>query len=92
VKTAFPEERMVKKNMRNEVRAYALFPADFLASAFAATGAVVVTGATAFLSLYDVVITSFFSVFSFIVVFATYSSSLGTGIYALCLCRNLNDF
>jgi hypothetical protein len=26
------------------------------------------------------------------VVFATYSCSLGTGIYALCLSRNLSDF
>jgi hypothetical protein len=32
-----------------------------------------------------------FQYFSFIVVFATYSCSFGTGIYALSLCRNLND-
>jgi hypothetical protein len=32
-----------------------------------------------------------FQCFSFIVVFATYSCSFGTGIYALSLCRNLND-
>ena len=33
-----------------------------------------------------------FQCFSFIVVFATYSCSFGTGIYTLSLCQNLNDF
>ena len=32
-----------------------------------------------------------FQCFSFMVVFATNSCSFGTGIYALSLCRNLND-
>jgi shikimate kinase len=60
---------------------------------FAATGAVTAAaGATFFFSLFDVVITSFLSQFSFIVVFATHSYSSGTGIYALCLNRKLNDF
>jgi hypothetical protein len=43
---------------------YALFPLDFFAPVFAAAGAVFDAGATAFFSLFDVVITSF-SVFSF---------------------------
>ena len=38
---------------------YALFPLDFLASVFAAPGAVFDAGATFFFSLFDVVITSF---------------------------------
>jgi hypothetical protein len=38
---------------------YALFPLDFLAPVFAATGAVFEAGATAFFFLFDVVITSF---------------------------------
>ena len=58
---------------------------------FAATGAVFETGATTFFSLFDVVITSFFSGFSLMAVFATNSYSSGTGIYAFSLCRNLND-
>ena len=58
----------------------------------AATGAVFVAGATTFFALFDVVITSFFSVLSCIVVFATNSYSSGAGIYAFSLCRNLNDF
>jgi hypothetical protein len=33
-----------------------------------------------------------FQYFFVIVVFATNSYSFGTGIYTLCLCRNLNDF
>jgi hypothetical protein len=70
---------------------YPRFPLPFLASVFAATGAVFETGATFFFSLFDVVITSFLSRFLCIVVFATNSYSSGTGIYALCLYRNLND-
>jgi len=71
---------------------YVLFPWDFLPSVWTTTGAVFAAGATAFFSLFDVVITSFFSYFSLIVVFATYSCSLGAGIYALSPGRNSNDF
>jgi hypothetical protein len=42
---------------------YARFPLDFLASVFAAPGAVFEAGATFFFSLFDVCITSFSGVF-----------------------------
>jgi hypothetical protein len=79
--------------VRNEKKDYPRFWLPFLAPAtiFPATGAVFGAGATTFFALFDVVITSFFSYFSLMVVFATYSCSSGAGIYALSLFRNLND-
>src|SRR5208283_610603 len=57
-KTAFENKEYDKKYEKRKWD-YLLFPLDFLASVFAATGAVFEAGATAFLSLFDVVITSF---------------------------------
>ena len=80
---------MGKRSFREKIRFekyekcewdYALFPWDFLPSVGTTAGAAF-AGATTFFSLFDVVITSF-SVF-FDLWFATYSCSLGTGIYAL---------
>jgi hypothetical protein len=90
VKTAF-ENREYDEKYEKWKWDYAFFPLNFLASVFAATGAVFEAGATAFFSLFDVVITSFSVVFVHCG-FATNSCSFGTGIYALSLYGNLNDF
>jgi hypothetical protein len=68
---------------------YPLFWLPFLPKVFAGSGAVFDAGATVFFFIFDVVITSFSMCYPFVVVIATYSGSLGTGINAFSLSREL---
>ncbi len=65
-----------------------LFPLNFLASVFTATGAVFEAGATAFFSLFDVVITSFFSGFCSLWFLPLIHVLLVPG-YTLCPCAGI---